>query len=157
MKHYLHLVNPCWLLLIFSSMWIEMSSEWDAPLPCQDWGTGQLVPWLYALQDKNSVYLPIYSIILETQLIVGFFFFKLCWTEWHKQSNPWTNLPRRCYLFCFQNFEFFCSFAREKPKSHPYSSTSNCFVCRSTEGSTCTCLASLTVNIYIHQSKHVFQ
>lgn len=74
---------------------------------------------------------------------------KLCWTEWQKQSNSWSNLSRRIYLFCFQNIKFFCSFAREKPKSHSWSSTSNCFVCRSTEGITCHLFSKFK---YIHPS-----
>lgn len=54
-------------------------------------------------------------------------------------------------FICFQNIKLFCSFAREKPKSHSWSSTSNCFVCRSTEGITCHLFSKFNYK-YIHPS-----
>lgn len=125
--------------------------------------TGQLVPWLYVLQYKDYVYLPIPSITLEIQLIVGWFFSSNRIPSSSAGLSDTSSLifgvtyPENVTCFVSKTLHF-SAVLLEKSQNHMHALP--LAIVLSVDllwASFATCLASLTVNKYIHQSKHISQ
>lgn len=120
------------------------------------WSVGSLA----LCTSVQEFYLPIYSITLETQLIVVFSSSSSAGLSDTSSLTLGLTYPEDVTCFVSKTLNF-SAVLLEKSQNHihtlpplPLAIVLSVDLLRA---ALATCLASLTVNIYIHQSKHIFQ